>query len=642
MPALHHALLGASVVALAFAGLRLASPLADRGLPRVLAVAVFAAAAAVAEAMLLGLAGLGGSTAALTIAALATAAAAFALLPRPAVPMAEDIAAWWHERTLGERAVLGGLAGAGVAWAVWQLRYPALGFDTIHYHLPEMVLFVQGGQPGKIYDVLPGLPVGHYPLVTEVTVGWAMAIARSLVPLILWPWVTLTLTATGAWAGLRSLGVPRIAAGLAAAALCTNPWLLAWQSNGSVTDPPALAWCVVCAALTAMSLRNRALLVPALVAGGLAIGGKTTVLPTVLLVLALGLWSGWRARELPIRPLAAAAVLAAWVGAFWYLRNLVQHGSPFWPLVAAPWGDPVPPAVDVQSATFLGNPGKTIDVLHHAYVNRFGGAILLLAGALLAPLAAPRRRVIFAALFTLFGLLLWANSPITGINPEVPLAETVFSTTRYALPVVAAGCVALAFAATDARHRLVSVAVLLLLAAVAVIDLVLTVRLHFPLAPNARTPIVGAVAGAAVAALLRPRRLPLPSPAVPVILVAAAALLAIPASGFVKRHGDTHSALVSSVVIRLAADGHFKDGSRPVATTPAYIGPLAGDQLRHRLEAIPKTETCAQTRVRGLSQWLVIYGGPLGGIAPASVRRCLPRPVFDNGPITVFQPPGGG
>src|SRR3954468_8471252 len=88
-PVLHHALLGASVVALASAGLRLASMLAERGLPRLLAAAAFATAAAVAEALLLGLVSLGGSTAALTVAALATVAASYALLPRPALPLAQ-------------------------------------------------------------------------------------------------------------------------------------------------------------------------------------------------------------------------------------------------------------------------------------------------------------------------------------------------------------------------------------------------------------------------------------------------------------------------------------------------------------------------------------------------------------------------
>src|SRR3954471_19162811 len=105
MPVPHHALLGASVVALASAGLRLASMLAERGRPRLLATAAFATAAAVAEALLLGLASLGGITAALTIAALATAVGAYALLPRPAVPLAQETAEWWRARAAWERAL---------------------------------------------------------------------------------------------------------------------------------------------------------------------------------------------------------------------------------------------------------------------------------------------------------------------------------------------------------------------------------------------------------------------------------------------------------------------------------------------------------------------------------------------------------
>jgi hypothetical protein len=638
MPALHHALLGASVVALAFAGLRLASRFAEGGLARLLAAAAFTVAAAVAEAMVLGLVALGGSTAALTITALATAAVAYVALPGPKLTLGSELVAWWRERVLWERALFGGLAGAAAAWIVWQLRYPALGFDTIHYHLPEMVLFVQGGHPGRIYDVLPGLPVGHYPLATEVTVGWAMGISRSFVPLILWPWITLALTAAGGFGGLRALGVPRLAAGLAAAALATNPWLLGWQSNGSITDPPALAWLVVCAGLVAMSRHNRALLVPAVVAAGLSMGGKTTVLPNLVLVLALGLSAGWRARQLLVRPLVAATAVATGVGAFWYLRNLVEHGSPFWPLIATPWGDPVPYAVKIQSASFLDHPSATVDLLHKSYINRFGGALIVLAAALLAPLAAPRRRVVFAALVVLVGLLLWAQSPITGINPGVALPETVFSTTRYALPVVAAACVALAFVAVDARHRVLRAAALFVFAAAATVNLVLTIRLHFPIAPSAATPIEGAVVGAFGAALVRPRRLPVPARALPVLIAVAATLLAIPAAGFLARHSRTGQGVPAIIGRRLLAEPTYRTGSNPVATTPAYIGPLAGDDLKHRLEAIPRGESCLALTRRATEQWLVIYGGPLGGKAPADLRRCLPSPAVDLGTTLLYRP----
>src|SRR3954449_5629857 len=94
-PAFAHALLGLSVAALAGAGLRAASPLAPAGLARALVAATFASAAAVAEALLLGLFALAGSTAALGVAAVATWVVARLLLPEPRVRVAEELSAWW-------------------------------------------------------------------------------------------------------------------------------------------------------------------------------------------------------------------------------------------------------------------------------------------------------------------------------------------------------------------------------------------------------------------------------------------------------------------------------------------------------------------------------------------------------------------
>lgn len=649
MPALDHALLGVSVLALAAAGLRVASPLAERGLARVIAAAVLANAFAVAEALLLGLVALGGSQPALALAALATAAGALVWLPRPAVPLGGELAGWWRDRGAGGRAAAGAVVGAAGAWAVWQLVHPLIGFDSVIYHVPEMVIFVQGGHPGSVHDVLPGLPVGNYPLSAEVSVAWAMAIGRSFVPLTLWPWLTLALTAVSGWAGLRALRVGPVVAATATAALCTSTWVLAWQSNGSVNDPPALAFLAACAALCAMARGQPRLLAAAVVAGGLAIGCKTTVLPSVLVVLALGLLGGGRARlrSLPWRAIGPAAALAALVGSVWYVRNLAQHGSPFWPISATPWGDPVPHSVAAIKTSFLARPRATIDVLGDAYLDRFGGGVVLLAAGVLAPLAAPRRRVLLAAAVAVGGFLLWAASPITGLAPAHTLPETVFSTTRYLLPVLGAACVALALAATDGRRlRPLVVAVL---AGTAVLNLVQTIRLGGTTAPTARVPLAGALAGAALAGLagaLLPRlarhtgRLRRPPPryaAVPAAM-AAGALLAIPAAGFVERYGGTDAGPSAAIAAELARDPQFRDGSHPVATTPAYIGPLAGDRLEHRLEAIHENEDCAALTRRTTTHWVVAYGGPLGGNAPERVERCLPAPAHATESFALYRP----
>src|SRR3954452_9081404 len=482
-PAFAHALLGLSAAALAGAGLRAASPLAAGGLPRALVAATFASAAAVAEALALGLFALGGSTVALSLLAVLTWAAARALLPEPRVRLSGELVVWWRRLGLAAQAGLGALAGAAALWAAWQLRYPALGFDTVIYHLPEIVLWIQHGTPGSIETLIPDQPVGNYPLTAEVTLAWGMGIARSFVPLTLLPWAWLALMAGAGWAGLRALAVDPLPRALAVAALCTSPWLLAWQSNGTVTDPAALAWLVTCAALCALSRDQPRLLTPALLAGALSIGCKTTTLPWVLLVLALALWPARRRLRALARPLALALGAGIAVGGVWYLRDLVTHGSPFWPIVSTPWGDPIPKSIAIVDTTFLDRLGPTIDRIGHEYVHRFGGGILLLAGGIGAVgLAFRDRRVRWASLFVALGFLLWARAPVTGVPDETRLAGVIFSPTRYLLPVLPGAPVALALAASRGRG-IGARAAQLVLAAVTVVNLVQTFDLGFPLAP---------------------------------------------------------------------------------------------------------------------------------------------------------------
>jgi hypothetical protein len=646
-PVLHHALLAVSVAALAAAGVRAASLLAPTGLARVLVAAVFATAAAVAQAILLGLLALGGSPVALALAALLTWLVVRASLPRPATPLAGEIVAWWRARTPLERAAAGGLLGAAGAWIVWQFVHPALGYDAVHYHVPEMVLWVQQGTPGSAELVLPGLPVGNYPITTEVTVAWAMGLAHSFVPIVLWPWVTFALTLAAGWVGLRALAVPRTVAAAAVAALCSVPWVLGWQSNGSITDPPALAWLAVCAALVALARERPVLLAPAVVAAALSIGTKTTVVPIAVVLLAVALWSSRSRLRTLARPLALATVAGLVVGGGWYLRNLLDHGSPFWPIVATPWGDPVPASVETVSTSFLSRPGPTIDGLGSLYTHKFGGGWLLLVAGILAPLAAPRRRVLIAAAVTAGGLLAWTLSPVTGLPPDGTFPETIFSTTRYLLPVLAAAALALALGAADAgrNRRRALVAVALALTAINAYEL-----FHyygFPSVPSLRTPLAGAALGAVAAFGLGriepPRLARVPAPVTVLAAVVLGALLAIPAGGFLGRHADTRAVPEWPIERHLAADPAFRATSTPLATTPSAIGPLAGDRLRHRLSRIDARESCAQIVARTRREWVVVYGGGLGGQAVLDATRCLGnRPAaFRQSSNLVFKPPGG-
>ncbi|HEY0630417.1 MAG TPA: hypothetical protein VGC98_00045 [Thermoleophilaceae bacterium] len=643
-PVLHHALLGVSVAALGAAGLRAASPLAPVGLPRALVAATFASAVAVAESLALGLFALGGSTAALVLAALATWVAARLLLPEPGLRAADELAIWWHGRSTPERAVLGALAGAAAAWAAWQLRYPALGFDTVLYHLPEIVLWLQHGTPGSIQELIPDQPVGSYPLTAEVTIAWGMGISRSFVPLVLFPWAWIALTATAGWVGLRALGVRPLVVALAVAALCTNPWLLAWQATGGITDPPAVAWLVACAALCALSRERPVLLAPALVAAALSAGSKTTALPMLVAVLAIGLWLARRKLRTVAWPLAISAAAAVAVGGVWYVRDLVTHGSPFWPIVSAPWGDPVPHSIALVDTSFFERLGPTLDRLGDEYVQRFAGGIVLLAGGVLAVLAAPRaRRVRWASLAVLVGFLLWATAPVTGVPVATRFDGVIFSTLRYLLPVIAAAAFALAVAGAG-RSR-AAWAPLAVLVAATVLNVAQVIDLGFPLAPSAATPLIGAVAGALLATALgfatRSRVFRLPRVAVLAAVVAGGCALAIPASGFLSRHAETRPVFTETVTRWLAADPQYRSQSKAgVATSPAYIGPLAGDRLEHRLSSLASDATCSAIAARARGSWLVVAGGAVRGAAPARVSHCLggARPAFSGGGYSAYRP----
>ena len=98
------------------------------------------------------------------------------------------------------------------------------------------------------------------------------------------------------------------------------------------------------------------MLAPALVAFFLAIGTKTTVAPLGLIVLAAALWALRHELRPVLAPLAGALALGLLAGGVWYLRNLFDHGSPLWPFVTVPWGDPAPKVIDAVSTSLLSRP----------------------------------------------------------------------------------------------------------------------------------------------------------------------------------------------------------------------------------------------------------------------------------------------
>ncbi|HEX8742408.1 MAG TPA: hypothetical protein VF712_04675 [Thermoleophilaceae bacterium] len=643
----YHVLFAVAAGSLLAAALRLASTIAERGAERFLAAAVFAAAAAVAEALVLGLARLGDEPAALTAAAVATWLLAWRLLPAPTVRPASELPEWLAGRSRAEWLAIAGGVGLGAAWLAWWLLRPAVGADSVQYHLPEVLTWIHEGDTGAVHDLHPLYPIGNYPVTNEVLVAWSLGIARSFAPLPFLSIGTMLLLVVGGLSGLRALGVGRLPAALAVAAVAASPLAVA-QTIGPNTDLPALAWLVCCASLVASSRANRPLLAPAVVAAGLALGTKTTPALFVLVVLGLGAWAARGDRRLRV-PVALATLAAVAVGGTWYLRNLLDHGSPLWPFASGPWGDAAPSFVDETARTGLAErPRATLDGQLGAYEDFLAGALVMVPAALAAALVARVRPVLAAAAATAAGLALWTMAPFTGIPADVPdqwvpaLTGLAVNASRYLLPVIAASALTVALASRCGGAALR--AALAVLGVALLWDLVRVADASNAAAPPAPALLAGAAAGVLAGAAVAPRLVAraIPGWSGPAALVVLVTVLSVAAPGFMDRHARVDLGFTPGYEGLLTALGDragFDDDERPVAFAPIVLGTLSGDRLRHPVELIPADEPCERTRERTRTQWVVVYDGYF--FEPYNARGCFAgvAPALSSGALRVY---GGG
>jgi hypothetical protein len=500
-----------------------------------------------------------------------------------------------------------------------------------------------------------------------VLLAWGAGIGRSFVPLALWTPCMLALAGVATWRGLRNLDVPLAPTVLAVAALLTLP-LAVRQLNEPSTDVPALAWLACTGALCSAAPRRPALLAPAIVAAGLALGSKTTTLVPLAACLALTLWVlRGRLREL-VAPLGAAAAAAVAVGWLWFVRDIVLYGSPFWPHLAVPWGASKPRFFSLVGERFIDRPQATIHGHLDIYLGRTAGGLLLVAAAPLLALAATRlaggrvtrtqrRALVGAAAVVALAVLAWAAAPVTGLPRATGLARPGYladSGLRYLLPALLAAIAAVALAAR-VGGRVATAATVALAAAVAwnVVELA---QLGPPYTPSLLVLAAGAAFGLAVlgaavavgraadgAALQRGM-----SGAVAGALIAAVAggLLAIGASGYVERFSrlQQSTALGREVVSWFVTRPGFETGHRPIAfASRAPIAALAGDRFNHVLSVVPPTESCARVRARARRGWVVVtnpgYGYGFLSVDPYVTDRCFRRraPKYDDGTFRVYS-----
>ena len=419
----------------------------------------------------------------------------------------------------------------------------------------------------------------------------------------------------------RSLGAPRWSAALGVAAMCALPVVTHYQGNGANTDLPAITWLVAATQLALGARRHPALLAPALLAAGLAVGTKTTTAPLILVVIGLAAYSSRASLGRLALPIAAATAAAIGVGGYWYLRNFVDHGSPLWPFVAAPWGDPVPatlgpPGVD---SSLLDRPGETLRRVGDDWLELCGSGFLLIAGAMVAAITSRARATVAAAAAAAGATLLWANAPVTGVS--TPFLDVVTaSTVRYLLPAVAAAILALVLATTSER-RSARVAGATFLGAGVALGVIQTADLGFPLVPSLTTLLAGAAAGVVAALAVGHRTGPHPRIAGALAGGGLVVALTLAASGWTARHAESSVTPGFDTIGWLASQSEFDDGDGPIAGAPIVQGTMAGDRLQHDLAWVRADEPCPRVRDLARRGYVVFYMP--AGFAAAPAIRCL-------------------
>ncbi|MDC0719743.1 hypothetical protein [Nannocystis bainbridge] len=232
-------------------------------------------------------------------------------------------------------ALLAGLLALALA-SLAALLLESWGWDALAYHLPPVH---DALQTGRVREVPTHVAyVQAYPQAVErVFTLWRLLLAdETLVDLGQLPFALAG--AAGLATLARRAGVSPGRAAALALAWCATPVVMLQLAHAYVDV--AHAALAVLAVVFVTGPRDRGRLIGAALALGLLLGSKPSApLPFALLAATLGLRRG------PGRAGALAAIAAALVlGGGSYVRGLMLHGNPVWPvaLQVGPWTLPGP------------------------------------------------------------------------------------------------------------------------------------------------------------------------------------------------------------------------------------------------------------------------------------------------------------
>ncbi|HEV7299497.1 MAG TPA: hypothetical protein VGN72_09055 [Tepidisphaeraceae bacterium] len=340
----------------------------------------------------------------------------------------------WH--SLITAALLALPIGFIAAYIYEQRFVPVLANDTLAYHLPAAVQWLQEGRL-SLYDVWHWNPANTYsPLAGSTFIAWLVlpfghdVLAR----FVQIPAVALIGVATVALC--TAMSVPRmLAIAIAATVVLSRPTI----SEATLAKDDLFVVALFIAIIATCGIdRLRASAGPVRVGVliGLLLAMKYTVLlivPVLLLLIDAPLRAGWRPRHW-LTAIGVATLLAG----PWYLRNWLLTGNPLFPIDVRPLGIPIFEGMFASRRDdALVSPALVWRVLTGTYFSL--PAILLVPAALLAlSMIAFRARQLLANPMERTLLI----GPFIGIALFVaaaPFAESRFLFPLFAMLLIAAG-----------------------------------------------------------------------------------------------------------------------------------------------------------------------------------------------------------
>jgi hypothetical protein len=644
-----------SIAALGSVGERLGRRATVAGDLRLAAAGALTAAIAVAETLLLGLVGLGGNAVVIAAAAAITGVGVRFTVPARG-PSSTDLArdAW---RRLSAPAR--GLLGAWVAIVVTETAYlvwrPAIGTDGLIYHLADPAIWVTDGRPGSMHPTVSGLPIQAYPKTGEVLFSWAIGTARTPVVTTLVMVAAAVLAAACTWSVLRRIGVDQWIAVMLSASLIGCPVMIT-QLSGPNTDLLTLTWVLCTAALCRGAISESSLLPVALVAGGVAVGTKTTAIPIVVVLLAV---TGWLSRREVARhrlTLALAGATALGIGAVWYIQDLVVYHAPLYPFSRFPAGPKLPPVITVLGARFLRDPAAAVRVATATgYARGLGAGLVLAVGVVLTAVLLPTVRerrlrglIAIAVAAAAAEALLWSAAPFTGWSGQPGSRTLVLAGIRYLLPGLALFAVAVGLASRVGG--VLGLSARGFTAAALAADLWADTSFQVGVRPHLPTILAAALVGALAATAIGLRdRWPAGfwrAVAAAVALVAIGAM-SVATHGYLGRHLTVARAVhvdEPAILTYLAQQPAWSHGHLPIASGPVADALFAGPTFDHPLSVITEQTSCRVVRADARQGWVVLpsraAAPEVPGAASYDRSRCLAGtpPTFSSGGVSVFRP----